>query len=189
MSQPPSGSRLRERRQDKVPRRVVRRALPMDRSDHPNPAVETQSDVHVARILPRPARRAGAEFERALVRYGRGEHEWLQTDREGLPEFEHCSARMVVLANRVLASTDDATIEVELVVLRGHAACTLDLLYRLPEGSWLTADDAWDWPLLDAVPEGRECRTRIELPDGRVRVNARLAAGGRLCARLVAAAE
>jgi hypothetical protein len=161
----------------------------MDRTDPPNPAFDLRADEHVARVLPRPARRAAAEFERALVRYGRAEHEWLQTDREGLPEFEHCSARMVVLSNRVLASTDDATIEVELVVVRGHAECTLDLLYRLPEGSWLTADDAWDWPLVDAVPEGRECRTRIGLPDGRVRVNARLVAGGRLCARLVAAAE
>jgi hypothetical protein len=156
----------------------------MDRSDQPNPALDSHASEHTARVLPRPARRANAEFERALVRYGRAEHEWLQTDGEGLPEFEHCSARMVVLANRVLASTDDATIEVELVVVRGHAGCTLDLLYRLPEGSWLTADDAWDWPLLDAVPEGRECRTRIELPDGRVRINARLVAGGRLCARL-----
>jgi hypothetical protein len=161
----------------------------MDRSDHPNPSIDSHASEHTARVLPRPARRAAAEFEHALVRYGRAEHEWLQTDREGLPEFEHCSARMVVLSNRVLASTDDATIEVELVVARGHAECMLDLLYRLPEGSWLTADDAWDWPLLDAVPEGRECRTRIELPDGRVRINARLAAGGRLCARLVAAAE
>jgi hypothetical protein len=161
----------------------------MDRSDHPNPTIDSHASEHTARVLPRPARRANAEFEHALVRYGRAEHEWLQTDREDLPEFEHCSARMVVLSNRVLASTDDATIEIELVVARGHAGCTLDLLYRLPEGSWLTADDAWDWPLLDAVPEGRECRTRIELPDGRVRINARLAAGGRLCARLVAAAE
>jgi len=161
----------------------------MDRSDHPNPSIDSHASEHTARVLPRPARRATAEFAHALVRYGRAEHEWLQTDREGLPEFEHCSARMVVLSNRVLASTDDATIEIELVVARGHAECTLDLLYRLPEGSWLTADDAWDWPLLDAVPEGRECRTRIELPDGRVRINARLAAGGRLCARLVAAAE
>lgn len=161
----------------------------MDRSDHPNPTIDSHASEHTARVLPRPARRASAGFEHALVRYGRAEHEWLQTDREGLPEFEHCSARMVVLSNRVLASTDDATIEVELVVARGHAECTLDMLYRLPEGSWLTADDAWDWPLLDAVPEGRECRTRIELPDGRVRINARLAAGGRLCARLVAAAE
>ncbi len=158
----------------------------MDRSDHSTPPVDSQACEHTARVLPPPARRATAEFERALVRYGRAEHEWLQTDGEGLPEFEHCSARMVVLSNRVLASTDDATIEVELVVVRGHAGCTLDLLYRLPEGSWLTADDAWDWPLLDAVPEGRECRTRIELPDGRVRINARLVAGGRLCARLVA---
>ena len=70
------------------------------------------------------------------------------------------------------------------VKARGDAA-VLDLLYRLPEGSWLTAEDAWDWPLLDAIPEERECRTRIELPDGRVRINSRLAAGGRLCARLV----
>jgi hypothetical protein len=161
----------------------------MDRTDHFNPAIDTHGDEHLVRVLPRPARRSNAEFERALVRYGRAEHEWLDTDRGGLPEFEHHTARMVVLQNRVLASTDDAPIEIELVVVRGHAPSTLDLLYRLPEGSWLTTDDAWDWPLLDALPEERECRTRIELPDGRVRINARLVAGGRLCARLVAAAE
>lgn len=156
----------------------------MDRSDHANPTVPQFEDLG-ARILARPARPARAEFERALVRYGRSEHEWLQTDGRGVPEFEHSSARMTVLPERVLASTDDQPIEVELVICRGRDAAVVDLLYRLPVGSWLTVDDAWDWPLLDAIPEERECRTRLELPDGRIRLNARLVAGGRLCARLV----
>lgn len=156
----------------------------MDRSDHANPTVPQFEDLG-ARILARPARPTRPEFERALVRYGRSEHEWLQTDGRGVPEFEHSSARMTVLPERVLASTDDQPIEVELVICRGRDAAVVDLLYRLPVGSWLTVDDAWDWPLLDAIPEERECRTRLELPDGRIRLNARLVAGGRLCARLV----
>lgn len=157
----------------------------MDRSDLLNSLPHPHADAPALRIVPRPGRRADSEFERALVRYGRAEHEWLDTGRASLQEFEHRTARMLVLPNRVLASTDDAPIEVELVVIRGRQEATLDLLYRLPEGSWLTADDAWDWPLLDAVPEERECRTRIEIPDGRVRVTARLESGGRLCARIV----
>lgn len=178
------GLRLSRRRLGKVSRRVVRRAPPMHHLDLDIPP-HKQFDEIGARVLPRPVRPAHATFEHALVRYGRSEHEWFQTERPGLPEFEHSTARMAVLPSRVLASTDDAPIEVELVIARGSDAAVLDLLYRLPEGSWLTAEDAWDWPLLDAIPEERECRTRIELPDGRVRINARLAAGGRLCARLV----
>ncbi|MBM4099134.1 MAG: hypothetical protein FJ260_04135 [Planctomycetes bacterium] len=140
--------------------------------------------VDLPRKIALSTRSAAPAFERAIVRLGRSEHEWLQTKEGEGSDFEHGQARMLVLPGRCIASTDDAPIEIELVISRGTAAAVADLLYRLPGGSTLAVEDAWDWPMFDAIPDEREDRASIELPDGRVRISARLEAGGRLCVRL-----
>jgi hypothetical protein len=89
----------------------------------------------------------------------------------------------VVSPGRCLVATDDEPVEVDIVIARGTEPAEMDLLYRLPEGSWLMVNDAWDTPLLDGLVEDSELRVRLELPDGRVRLSARLAAGGRLSVR------
>ena len=137
----------------------------------------------VRRTLTLPPRDAAPVFEQALIRQGRVEHEWLQFEHEGLADFERGTARMVVAPGRCLAATDDEPVEIDIVVARGTAPAALDLLYRLPEGSWLMVNDAWDTPLLDGLVEDIEFRVQLELPDGRVRISARLAAGGRLSVR------
>jgi hypothetical protein len=137
----------------------------------------------VRRTLALPARDAAPAFEQALIRQGRVEHEWLQFGHEGLADFERGTARMVVAPGRCLAATDDEPVEIDIVIARGTSPAVLDLLYRLPEGSWLMVNDAWDTPILDGLVEDTESRVRIELPDGRVRISARLAASGRLSVR------
>jgi hypothetical protein len=84
-----------------------------------------------------------------------------------------------------MASTDDRTLELEIEIAAGREASVVDLLYRLPGGSWLNVEDAWDWPLHDADGNDGEQRTRITLDNGRARVTVRLEAGARLCVRLV----
>ncbi len=135
------------------------------------------------RTLQLPARDAAPVFEQALIREGRVEHEWLQFDKAGLADFERGTARMVVSPGRCLAATDGESVEVDIVIARGTDPAVLDLLYRLPEGSWLMVNDSWDTPLLDGLVEDSEIRVRLELPDGRVRISARLAAGGRRSVR------
>jgi hypothetical protein len=135
------------------------------------------------RTLSLPARAAAPAFELATIRQGRVEHEWLRLDEPGLADFERGSARMVVGPDRCLAATDDEAVEIDIVIARGTESAVVDLLYRLPEGSWLMVNDAWDAPLLDGLVEDSEIRVRLELPDGRVRISARLAAGGRLSVR------
>jgi len=153
--------------------------------DHGSPTSSLHSQhVDLPRKISLPARPAAPVFERAIVRQGRSEHEWLQTEDGDGSDFEHGQARMLVLPGRCMASTDDAPIEIELMISRGTAAAVADLLYRLPGGSWLAVEDAWDWPMFDAISDEREDRASIELPDGRVRITARLEAGGRLCVRL-----
>ena len=141
-------------------------------------------DSAPSRLVRRLSRGATAVFERATVRHGCAEHEWLGSPGEDGGDFEQGAARMLVLADRCMVSTDDTPVEVELVICRGQSDATVDLLYRVPAGSWLAVDDAWDWPLFDADGDEHEARARIELPDGRVRITARLERGGRLCARL-----
>ena len=145
-----------------------------------NPATDTAT----TRLVARPRRAATASFEHATVRHGAAEHEWLDAGTLDGSDFAHGQARMLVLADRCMVSTDDSPVEVELVICRGQAEASADLLYRLSPGSWLSVDDAWDWPLFDALPDDREARARVELPDGRVRITARLERGARLCVRL-----
>lgn len=152
--------------------------------DHGPLPVPSSPSLDLPRKVALPARAVAPVFERAIVRQGRSEHEWLQTQDGDGSDFERGAARMLVLPGRCMASTEDAPIELELVISRGTAAAVADLLYRLPDGSWLAVEDAWDWPMFDAISDDREQRTSIELPDGRVRVTARLEAGGRLCVRL-----
>lgn len=152
--------------------------------DHGPLPVPSSASLDLPRKVALPPRALAPVFERAIVRQGRSEHEWLQSEDGEGSDFERGEARMLVLPGRCMASTDDAPIEIELVISRGTAAAVADLLYRLPGGSWLAAEDAWDWPMFDAISDDREQRTSIELPDGRVRVTARLEAGGRLCVRL-----
>jgi hypothetical protein len=141
------------------------------------------------RTLQLPARDAAPVLEQALIRQGRVEHEWLHLDKPGLPEFERGTARMVVGPGRCLAATDEEPVEIDVVIARGTEPAVVDLLYRLPEGSWLMVNDAWDTPLLDGLVEDSEIRVRLELPDGRVRISARLAAGGRLSVRTATTAR
>lgn len=149
------------------------------------PPIPSSSDhVEFVRATVLERRPAHASFERALVRQGRSEHEWLQPEESDGSDYEREEARVLVLADRCLASTDGAPIEIELVIARGTSSASAELLYRLSGDSWLAVEDAWDWPMFDAVGNEREERTRVELPDGRVRITARLEAGGRLCVRL-----
>jgi len=142
-------------------------------------------------VVPRTARRterlARAVFEHAVARCGRAEHEWLNPDVDSGSAFDLGTARVLVLPDRCMASTDDRTLELEIEIAAGREASVVDLLYRLPGGSWLNVEDAWDWPLHDAEGNDREQRTRITLDNGRARVTVRLEAGARLCVRLVSA--
>lgn len=132
-------------------------------------------------------RRASAAFEQATLRQGRAEHEWFDLENERGSGYESSSARMVMLPNRCLASCDGAPIQIDVVICTGAGTATLDVLHRLPEGSWLCVEDAWDWPLFEAGGDEGERRTRVELPAGRVRIRARLEDGGRLSVRIAAA--
>ena len=152
--------------------------------DHGSLPFPSSAPLDLPRKISLPPRAETPVFERAIIRHGRSEHEWLQAGERDGSDFELGQARMLVLPGRCMASTDDTPIELELVISRGTSAAVADLLYRLPEGSWLTVEDAWDWPMFDAISDDREQRTAIEMPDGRVRVTARLEAGGRLCVRL-----
>ena len=140
-------------------------------------------------VAPRVARRterpAHAVFEHAVARCGRAEHEWLNPDVDSGSAFDLGTARVLVLPDRCMASTDDRTLELEIEIAAGREASVVDLLYRLPGGSWLNVEDAWDWPLHDADGNDGEQRTRITLDNGRARVTVRLEAGARLCVRLV----
>jgi hypothetical protein len=140
-------------------------------------------------VAPRTARRterpARAVVEHALARCGRAEHEWLNPDVDSGSAFEMGTARVLVLPDRCMASTDDRALELELEIAVGREASVVDLLYRLPGGSWLNVEDSWDWPLHDAEGNDREQRSRIALDNGRARVTVRLEAGARLCVRLV----
>jgi hypothetical protein len=92
---------------------------------------------------------------------------------------------MFVDANRCMASTDDQALDVELVICSGSANAVAEILYQLPDNSYLCADNAWDLPIFDAISDGTERRARFELPDGRTKITCRLERGGRLSVRLV----
>jgi hypothetical protein len=150
--------------------------------------IESISTFDAPRAAPRTARRADrqahAVFEHALARSGRAEHEWLNPDVDSGSAFETGTGRVLVLRDRCMASTDGRALELELEIAAGREPTMVDLLYRLPEGSWLNVEDGWDWPLHDAEGDDREQRTRIALDSGRMRVTVRLEAGARLCVRL-----
>jgi hypothetical protein len=149
---------------------------------------EFVSQAEAPCAAPRSARRAEraaqAVFEHALARSGRAEHEWLNPDVDSGSAFDTGSGRVLVLPDRCVASTDGRALEVELEIAAGSEPTVIDLLYRLPDGSWLNVEDGWDWPLHDAAGDDREQRTRITLDNGRARVTVRLEAGARLCVRL-----
>jgi hypothetical protein len=92
---------------------------------------------------------------------------------------------MFVDANRCMASTDDQTLDVELVICSGSANAVAEILYQLPDNSYLCADNAWDLPIFDAISDGKERRARVELPDGRTKITCRLERGGSLSVRIV----
>ena len=136
------------------------------------------------RTAKRPQQRQRAIFEHAIARDGRAEHEWLNPDIDGGSAFDKGSARVLVLPDRCMASTDDRALEVEIEIAAGSEPSVVDLLYRLPGGSWLNVEDSWDWPLHDADGNEHEQRTQIPLESGRMRVTVRLESGARLCVRL-----
>ena len=120
----------------------------------------------------------------AQVRQGLAEHEWLQPERSPALRYECRTARMIVAPDRCLAASDGETIEIELTVAPGAEPAVLDVLLRLPEGSWIlvTGPDGSD--LTPSIVEDSDQRARIMLPDGAVRVSARLGDGARLSARV-----
>jgi hypothetical protein len=155
--------------------------------------VDSVSSIDAPSATPRTARRTEREehavFEHAVARSGRAEHEWLNPDVDSGSAFEIGNGRVLVLPNRCMASTDGRALELQLEIAAGSEPTVIDLLYRLPDGSWLNVEDGWDWPLHDAEGDDREQRTRIELTSGRMRVTAKLEAGARLCVRLTQVAR
>lgn len=156
----------------------------MDRDFSPSYSTSTH-DEPAARTFARPVRPAHAILEHALATHGRAQHEWLQPAVGSASAFNSHEARMLVDADRCIASTDDQALEVELVIRSGSANAEAQILYRLPAGSYLSADDAWDLPIFDAISDDTERRVRVELPDGRTKIICRLERGGRLNVRLV----
>ena len=156
----------------------------MDRDFSPSYATSTH-DEPAARTFARPARPAHAILEHAVAIHGRAQHEWLQPAVGSASAFNRHEARMLVDADRCLASTDDQALEVELVIRSGSANAEAQILYRLPAGSYLSANDAWDLPIFDAISDDTERRVRVELPDGRTKITCRLERGGRLSVRLL----
>lgn len=147
-------------------------------------ANELETSLVSPRTARRPQQRQGAIFEHAVARVGRAEHEWLNPDIDPGSAFDMGSVRVLVLPDRCMASTDGRALEVEIEIAAGSEPAVVDLLYRLPGGSWLNVEDTWDWPLHDADGNEREQRTRIPLESGRMRVTVRLESGARLCVRL-----
>ena len=156
----------------------------MDRDFSPSYSTTTHFEP-AARNIARPARPAHAVVEHAVARHGRAEHEWLQPAVGSASAFNRPEARTLIGANRCIASTDDQALEVELVVSCGSENAQAEILYRLPAGSYLSADDAWDLPIFDAISDDTERRVRVELPEGRTKITCRLECGGRLSVRLV----
>lgn len=151
-----------------------------------SPSYSTFTHVEPAeRTIARPARNAHAVLEHAVARHGRAEHEWLQPAVGSASAFNRPEARMLVGESRCIASTDDQALEVELVIRSGSTNAEAEILYRLPAGSYLSADDAWDLPIFDAISDDTERRVRVELPDGRTKITCRLERGGRLSVRLL----
>lgn len=156
----------------------------MDRDFSPSYASSTPVDP-AARTIARPDRTAHAVVEHAVATHGRAQHEWLQPAVGPASAFNRHEARMLVDAGRCIASTDDQALEVELVIRSGSENAQAEILYRLPAGSYLSADDGWDLPIFDAVSDDTERRVRVELPEGRTKITCRLECGGRLSVRLV----
>ena len=156
----------------------------MDRSFPLESASLTEAPCATARTARRAERDAHAVFEHAIALSGRAEHEWLNPDVDSGSAFESGNGRVLVLPNRCMASTDGRALELQLEIAAGSEPTVVDLLYRLPDGSWLNVEDGWDWLLHDAEADDREQRTRISLDTGRIRVTVRLEAGARLCVRL-----
>ena len=156
----------------------------MDRDFSPSYATSTHVEP-AARSIARPARTAHAVVEHAVATHGRAQHEWLQPAVGSASAFSRPEARMLVEAHRCIASTDDQALEVELVIRSGSANADAQILYRLPAGSYLSANDAWDLPIFDAISDDTERRVRVELPDGRTKITCRLERGGRLSVRLL----
>ena len=156
----------------------------MDRDFSPSYSTSTH-DEPAARTFARPVRPAHAILEHALATHGRAQHEWLQPAVGSASAVNSHEARMLVDADRCLASTDDQALEVELVIRSGSANAEAQILYRLPAGSYLSANDAWDLPIFDAISDDTERRVRVELPDGRTKITCRLECGGRLSVRLL----
>ena len=156
----------------------------MDRDFSPSYSTFTH-DEPAARTIVRPARTAHATVENALARHGRAEHEWLQPAVGSGSAFTRHEARMFVDANRCIASTDDQALDVEMVICSGSANAVAEILYQLPDNSYLCADNAWDLPIFDAISDGTERRARVELSDGRTKITCRLERGGRLSVRIV----
>jgi hypothetical protein len=156
----------------------------MDRDFSPSYATSTH-DEPAARTIVRLARPAHATVENAVARHGRAEHEWLQPAVGSGSAFNRHEARMFVDAKRCIASTDDQALDVELVIYSGSANAVAEILYQLPDNSYLCADDAWDLPIFDAIADDTERRIRVALPDGRTKIICRLECGGRFSVRLV----
>ena len=120
----------------------------------------------------------------AQVRQGSAEHEWLSPERSDGLRYQCRTARMTVARDRASAASDGEVIELDLVVARAQECATLDILCRLPADSWILVTDASDRQLMPPSVEDREHRVRIALPEGAVRISAKLGDGARLSVRV-----
>jgi hypothetical protein len=83
------------------------------------------SETDTLCVAPRTARRterqARAVFAHAVARCGCAEHEWLNPDVDSGSAFDMGTARVLVLPDRCMASTDDRTLELTIEIAAGRA--------------------------------------------------------------------
>jgi len=132
---------------------------------------------------------ASPAFACARLRYGPSaecDHEWFRPDADRAGGFDVRDAHMLVLADECTAATVGEPVELELVIEPGSDRGAVELVHELAPGSFVHASDSLDLPVSDAEGPSGPRRTRVELGDSPMRINARLTGGARLTVRLSA---
>lgn len=132
---------------------------------------------------------ASPAFACARLRYGPSaecDHEWFRPDADRAGGFDVRDAHMLVLEDECTAATVGEAVEVELVIEPGADGGAVELVHELAPGSFVHASDSLDLPVADAEGPSGPRRTRLELGDAPMRINARLTGGARLAVRLSA---
>ena len=128
-------------------------------------------------------------FASAILRHGRAfraEHEWYRPDASRAGGIDLPDAHMVVLDDECVAASCGEAIAVSLVVAPGTDGGAVEIVHSLGEGSELHVTDARTVPVADREHGERGC-IRIPLGGEPLAITARLAGGGSLRVRLVAA--